>query len=268
MGIRFRCPNGHKLHVKSFLAGKRGICPECGVKVEIPAQSESGMVELMENSEPPDEAAGSRQLSSSADRVADTNAESDVQSARPRIELGIARPVAAGVQPDLPSAPSPEGTPGDLQRPLRPLVFELPQGIGSASAPLPVADPSDPFLQSPTSVWYVRPPQGGQYGPASSQVMRAWVEEGRVPPESQIWAEGWPEWRTANQVLPAEMLEAAGRRLQGAVPLTAQAGPTMSSIAHVRRRQARRWSLAVVATLGLFCAILFAALIYVVKFMN
>lgn len=39
MGIRFHCPNGHKLHVKAFLAGKRGICPECGVRVEIPQQS-------------------------------------------------------------------------------------------------------------------------------------------------------------------------------------------------------------------------------------
>lgn len=41
MGIRFHCPNGHKLHVKSFLAGKRGICPECGVKVIIPAPEEA-----------------------------------------------------------------------------------------------------------------------------------------------------------------------------------------------------------------------------------
>ena len=39
MGIRFYCPNGHKLNVKSFLAGKRGICPHCGIKFEIPQQS-------------------------------------------------------------------------------------------------------------------------------------------------------------------------------------------------------------------------------------
>ena len=38
MGIRFSCENGHELHVKSFLAGKRGVCPKCGVKVEIPRQ--------------------------------------------------------------------------------------------------------------------------------------------------------------------------------------------------------------------------------------
>lgn len=37
MGIRFLCPNGHKLNVKAELAGKRGSCPECGAKLMIPA---------------------------------------------------------------------------------------------------------------------------------------------------------------------------------------------------------------------------------------
>jgi hypothetical protein len=41
MGIRFSCLCGHKLHVKEYLAGKRGICPACGAKVLIPAASES-----------------------------------------------------------------------------------------------------------------------------------------------------------------------------------------------------------------------------------
>jgi hypothetical protein len=40
MGIRFSCPNGHALHVKEFLAGKRGICPSCGAKFVIPAATE------------------------------------------------------------------------------------------------------------------------------------------------------------------------------------------------------------------------------------
>ncbi|MFZ5832065.1 MAG: GYF domain-containing protein [Planctomycetota bacterium] len=39
MGIRFYCPNGHKLHVKDFQAGKRGVCPHCGAKIQIPYQS-------------------------------------------------------------------------------------------------------------------------------------------------------------------------------------------------------------------------------------
>jgi GYF domain 2 len=40
MGIRFFCPNGHRLHVKTFLAGKRGVCPDCGLGVSIPYESD------------------------------------------------------------------------------------------------------------------------------------------------------------------------------------------------------------------------------------
>ena len=39
MGIRFLCPNGHRLNVKADLAGKRASCPECGVKLTIPAST-------------------------------------------------------------------------------------------------------------------------------------------------------------------------------------------------------------------------------------
>lgn len=39
MGIRFYCPNGHKLNVKEHLAGKVGFCPECGARLTIPFHS-------------------------------------------------------------------------------------------------------------------------------------------------------------------------------------------------------------------------------------
>ncbi len=38
MGIRFECPNGHKLNVKAHLAGQRGICPQCEAKFVIPQE--------------------------------------------------------------------------------------------------------------------------------------------------------------------------------------------------------------------------------------
>lgn len=41
MGIRFSCPSGHKLNVKEFLAGKRGVCPQCGAKFVIPMPNET-----------------------------------------------------------------------------------------------------------------------------------------------------------------------------------------------------------------------------------
>ncbi len=40
MGIRVFCPNGHRLHLKSFLAGKRGVCPHCQAKFDIPSTSD------------------------------------------------------------------------------------------------------------------------------------------------------------------------------------------------------------------------------------
>jgi hypothetical protein len=39
MGIRFLCPNGHRLNVKTFLAGERGICPECDSRFIVPSES-------------------------------------------------------------------------------------------------------------------------------------------------------------------------------------------------------------------------------------
>jgi hypothetical protein len=39
MGIRFYCPNGHKLNVKDFQAGRNGLCPVCGTAMQIPRES-------------------------------------------------------------------------------------------------------------------------------------------------------------------------------------------------------------------------------------
>jgi hypothetical protein len=57
MGIRFQCPNGHPLHVKDFLAGKRGICPECDAKFVVPKTS-GGRVNLVGDGSVEDDSAG------------------------------------------------------------------------------------------------------------------------------------------------------------------------------------------------------------------
>ena len=51
MGIRFLCPNGHRLNVKEFLAGKRGICPECDARFLVPLES-GGQAESLEEPAP------------------------------------------------------------------------------------------------------------------------------------------------------------------------------------------------------------------------
>lgn len=99
--------------------------------------------------------------------------------------------------------------------------FRIPMHDAEQSAPLEVetrvasrsqdvaqvsssADPADIRLadDEPDATWYVRPPSGGQYGPASSEVLKQWVAEGRVAATALLWRDGWPQWRDAENVLP------------------------------------------------------------------
>ncbi|MCG8449461.1 MAG: DUF4339 domain-containing protein [Pirellulales bacterium] len=139
MGIRFTCPNGHKIHVKAFLAGKRGICPECDAKFIIPGGSNESAVPV-------------------------ANGGADA------VEL----PQAASSAPALPETSS--------------TLLPPPSPGASAEPALPDA-------------WYVRAASGGQYGPATTEIMRGWVAEGRVTADSWVWRPGWPEWRTGNEAL-------------------------------------------------------------------
>jgi hypothetical protein len=50
--------------------------------------------------------------------------------------------------------------------------------------------------------WYVRPPSGGQYGPATTVLLKQWIEEGRIAASSLLWRDGWPQWREAGEALP------------------------------------------------------------------
>jgi hypothetical protein len=52
------------------------------------------------------------------------------------------------------------------------------------------------------ATWYVRPPSGGQYGPATGTVLRQWINEGRVASTALLWRDGWPQWRDASEALP------------------------------------------------------------------
>lgn len=60
----------------------------------------------------------------------------------------------------------------------------------------------DLISSAPDATWYVRPPSGGQYGPADGDVLRSWIGEGRVAATALLWRDGWPNWRSASEVLP------------------------------------------------------------------
>jgi DNA-directed RNA polymerase subunit M/transcription elongation factor TFIIS len=188
MGIRFHCPHCQdRLHVKSFLAGMRAVCPKCGAKLQIPNESELPE-EDKETAESADEQqiAHSEATQSSAVRTVTLEAKSRTRS------NGAAHP-----------APVAESTPR----------AEIPSSrvenrAAQAENLAPQSSTPSAHSQSP-HVWYVRPPSGGQYGPAREDLMQRWIAEGRVTHDSLVWRDGWPEWRLASDALPDVQAPAA-----------------------------------------------------------
>ncbi len=219
MGIRFHCPNGHKLNVKTFLAGKRGICPHCGAKFEIPAES------TVSSAPPPlvaVAAAGATKSAKPNEAAAMPAAMPSLPAPAAAIGPGTIQAGAVSTMAAMPqSAPS-----GAAHLPAMPVVATVP----SANVPpIPVvmpiaAAPPDPIAEAPNAVWYVRPAAGGQFGPAGGEVMRQWLGQRRVGADSLVWREGWPEWKRAAATFPSLAMAtppAPGLSAAGAVPSAA-----------------------------------------------
>ena len=265
MGIKFYCPQGHKLHVKAFLGGKRGICPHCGVKVRIPAENQGsidpGQVDF--------ELEAVTMAAFAEYQVTNTgeSKEGSLAAGPPRAE-------------DIPASgatASHEGsTDSNLRVPLE-TADEMPENQDASTA-VPQLDALD---EAPHTEWYVRPSAGGQFGPASSNVMRSWLSQGRIGPDSTVWREGWDDWIRARDVffplLPApataeppatpeeeiriEIVKSNAATVAGAKM------PSGADIGHVRKRQRRKTelSLLIVIMLGLGILVLIPVLIYVVS---
>ena len=239
MGIRFFCPNGHKLNVKEFQAGRRGICPFCGAKIQIPTHS----------TRPSSRSSQSRQRSQSAAGAVEEDDESEL----PELPMSATPPDEIAV--DL--APGPEVAIRPDPHPLRsaPPAVETPAAAGPvvtapvASAPAvsaPVATepkpppaarqpgPPDPISEAPEMIWYVRPPSGGQFGPAAGDIMRGWLAEGHVSADSLVWREGWRDWQEAGKVFPLPRERADG--LSGNRP-NCPDGKAAAVAAHHRRQE-------------------------------
>jgi hypothetical protein len=170
MGIRFYCPNGHKMNVKEFQAGLKGICPACGAKVQIP----------LESTRPSTRAERAGTLGGAPEAVAP-------EAVKPNVVIPDSSPVV------VPMAPA-----GSLNGSAA-MVFSATPALPTAASANPVADP---LATVGSVVWYVRPPSGGQFGPATTEIVQGWLAEGRVSADTLVWREGWRDWQEAGNVFP------------------------------------------------------------------
>ncbi len=200
MGIRFYCPNGHKLNVKEFQAGQRGICPKCHAKFDIPFESTrpAGSKDLPI----------AKQWEERARREGLFPFEEKSNPVLDNIDLNHI-PMDWNTVPESGTPqgydvfsnanPSQNTFAGNMdvnaQNANVSVNTEPEQPIQPAAPTLP-----DPFEGPADVVWYLHPTSGNQIGPVNRDSMKAWLNENRIAPDALVWREGWPDWKTASDV--------------------------------------------------------------------
>jgi hypothetical protein len=125
----------------------------------------------------------------------------------------------------------------------------------------------DPIAEAPHAIWYVQPPSGGQYGPASGDIMRTWISEGRVTRDSLVWREGWADWQLAGPLFPG--LASGPTVMADSDGLQIVTESSEASVAEqYRQKKSTKLALTVVILLVVACLALFASLIYVIMYVN
>tara|TARA_R110002049_G_scaffold27321_3_gene94434 strand:- start:77879 stop:78706 length:828 start_codon:yes stop_codon:yes gene_type:complete len=186
MGIRFACHECDKqLNIKRELAGKRGVCPECSTRFRIPLQ-DAPTSSPIKPSHPAQSSTSDATNSDATNLSRDRNG----QEASAGAKVAVASADSAATPNSRASVTPSERVSSNPQQPQSDAGTSV---AGISSSELLAGDSS--------ATWYVRPPTGGQYGPASADVFRSWIDQGRVAATSLIWRDGWPQWRVASEVL-------------------------------------------------------------------
>jgi len=136
-----------------------------------------------------------------------------------------------------------------------------------AAVPVPTSpaapEATDPIAGAPEMIWYVRPPTGGQFGPASGDLMRGWLSEGRVSADSLVWREGWHDWQEAGTVFP----KLRGNQNIDFLETTPVVAVAATPASHVHRPKVKRSSdrnqIALLVVLSLAVVVLFFVFLWV-----
>jgi hypothetical protein len=235
VGIRFRCHHcEHELNLKNFQAGRRARCPACSGRFRVPTTSCDFSTPL-EDDEQELASTALRADQPGADR-AEAAPSFDLKQPTgdlERFKRPAAEPAASEAVASLPATTKKPGskkrTVGNATNLEAPLQKPAPRNAAAqadaaqAAAAPTAAVPAQSSAGAPTSgepqagsaarssgmpraiaeapqaVWYVRPPSGGQFGPADSATFYHWMQENRVAREAYVWRDGWPQWMIAGE---------------------------------------------------------------------
>jgi hypothetical protein len=236
MGIKFYCPNGHKVNVKSFLAGKKGLCPKCGVRVDIPLQSvaeRTGPSSNGDAAEDSDELV--EQVSATMQPAATTGMNLDP------LALGAPDQLSGFVNsPGLSVRPASNANAGHAAK----------NGNGEAGLEMFGEAQADDFLlppgapaapQSRTSApWHLQFSTGQQLGPLDDSILQQWLGEGRIGPDDLLWREGWSQWQSVSAVFPHRQTH-QGTGQTGAIQALSADDPLQEAVQSSQNAPAANW---------------------------
>lgn len=203
MGIRFYCPNGHKLNVKEFQAGQHGVCPKCHAKFDIPFESTrlAGSKDLPAAKEW-EERARREGLFPYEKQEKTVLQDINLNMISTNVnEVPLGMDASAGLSGASILASSNANTPASKN--VQPTSASISPASTPAPAPAPTpAPPSlpDPFAGPADTVWYVRPATGEQLGPLDRDVVKSWLNAGRISADTLVWREGWADWKAGSEV--------------------------------------------------------------------
>ncbi len=202
MGIRFKC---HlclsPLNVKNDLAKKRGVCPKCSGKFRIPIESQDYSLSLDSPV-----SYSTKAISELDSEVFETHSIAERPSkAAPGLKIAS----ESTSQKETPQKETPQkqtiqnqtGKPTEKPTEEKKIVQE-PTLLKPAVQDLTNREPSE-NEETPSEsdeLYFVRPPSGGEYGPADKATIELWVTQRRITSETLICKLGASQWKKARDV--------------------------------------------------------------------
>ncbi|MCY2984659.1 MAG: DUF4339 domain-containing protein [Planctomycetota bacterium] len=279
MGIHFVCHHcSYALHVKDFQAGKRGKCPNCRGSFRIPANDSSYSSALEDSSEN----SAVANVRNAFEHANNTVGFKQDQSSSDSVAIALAQnPVGEKAVPSESKKTKVISSKTSVTKTLE-TVAEV-EAVTQESA---IESPMMPAVLSEAydAKWFVRPPSGGQFGPAPSRLLMAWVTESRVTADSYLWREGFSDWQLASELVPElfprakgpflappsltdSLLGSPSNSVQNVTDLKPdQASATRAALVLKKQMQKRRQQWTMIVILAVLSMILFGILIFVLAF--